>query len=86
MIRNEFGGINESFYNLYSITGDERYRWLAEYFYHNDVIDPLKELRDDLGTKHTNTFIESDSRSPQLRVNPQRDKQETIGILLAHHD
>ena len=57
MIRNEFGGINESFYNLYAITGDERYRWLAEYFYHNDVIDPLKELRDDLGTKHTNTFI-----------------------------
>lgn len=57
MIRNEFGGINESFYNLYAITGDERYRWLANYFYHNEVIDPLKELHDDLGTKHTNTFI-----------------------------
>lgn len=57
MIRNEFGGINESFYNLYAITGEERYRWLANYFYHNEVIDPLKELRDDLGTKHTNTFI-----------------------------
>lgn len=57
MIRNEFGGINESFYNLYAITGDERYRWLAHFFYHNDVIDPLKEQRDDLGTKHTNTFI-----------------------------
>ena len=57
MIRNEFGGVNESFYNLYAITGDERYQWLAEFFYHNDVIDPLKEQRDDLGTKHTNTFI-----------------------------
>lgn len=57
MIRNEFGGINESFYNLYSITGEERYRWLAEYFYHNDVIDPLKRRKEDLGTKHTNTFI-----------------------------
>ena len=57
MIRNEFGGINESFYNLYALTGDERYRWLAGFFYHNDVIDPLKEQRDDLGTKHTNTFI-----------------------------
>ena len=32
MIRNEFGGINESFYNLYAITGDDNYRWLAEYF------------------------------------------------------
>lgn len=57
MIRNEFGGINESFYNLYAITGNERHLWLAQYFYHNDVIDPLKELKDDLGTKHTNTFI-----------------------------
>ena len=57
MIRNEFGGINESFYNLYALTGNEDYHWLAEYFYHNDVIDPLKELKDDLGTKHTNTFI-----------------------------
>jgi DUF1680 family protein len=49
--------VNESFYNLYAITGDERHRWLAQFFYHNEVIDPLKELRDDLGTKHTNTFI-----------------------------
>lgn len=57
MIRNEFGGVNESFYNLYAVTGDERYRWLAQFFYHNEVIDLLKELRDDLGTKHTNTFI-----------------------------
>ncbi|MDO4180701.1 MAG: glycoside hydrolase family 127 protein, partial [Bacteroidales bacterium] len=57
MIRNEFGGINESFYNLYAITGKEEYRWLAEYFYHNDVIDPLKQGKEDLGTKHTNTFI-----------------------------
>lgn len=31
MIRNEFGGINESFYNLYAATGDERYRWLAHF-------------------------------------------------------
>lgn len=57
MLRNEFGGINESFYNLYSITADERYRWLAQFFYHNDVIDPLKQQKDELGTKHTNTFI-----------------------------
>ncbi len=57
MIRNEFGGINESFYNLYALTGDERYRWLARFFYHNEMIDPLKAGKDDLGTKHTNTFI-----------------------------
>lgn len=57
MIRNEFGGVNEAFYNLYAITGDERYRTLSEFFYHNDVIDPLKQRNGDLGTKHTNTFI-----------------------------
>ena len=57
MLRNEFGGVNEAFYNLYSITGDNRYRELAEYFYHNDVIDPLADGCTDFGTKHTNTFI-----------------------------
>lgn len=57
MIRNEFGGINESFYNLYAITGNECYQWLAHYFYHNEVIDLLKAQNTDMGTKHTNTFI-----------------------------
>ncbi|MDE7407643.1 MAG: glycoside hydrolase family 127 protein, partial [Muribaculaceae bacterium] len=57
MLRNEFGGVNESFYNLYAITGDRRYMELARYFYHNDVIDPLKDGNYDFGTKHTNTFI-----------------------------
>lgn len=57
MIRNEFGGINEAFYNLYSLTGKEEYLFLAHFFYHNDVIDPLAAGEDNFGTKHTNTFI-----------------------------
>lgn len=57
MIRNEFGGVNEAFYNLYSLTGDDRFLWLARFFYHDEVIGPLKELDGDMGTKHTNTFI-----------------------------
>ena len=57
MIRNEFGGINEAFYNLYSITEDSHHLWLARFFYHNEVIDPLAQGRDELGTRHTNTFI-----------------------------
>lgn len=57
MIRNEFGGINEAFYNLYAITGNENDCWLAKFFYHNEVIDPLKAGNADLGSKHTNTFI-----------------------------
>lgn len=57
MIRNEFGGFNEAMYELYAITKDERYLKVANYFYHNDKIDPLKHGNDDLGTNHANTFI-----------------------------
>ena len=57
MLRNEFGGMNEAMYDLYTITGDERYRTLAEFFHHNDVIDPLREDTAAFGTLHTNTFI-----------------------------
>ena len=57
MLRNEFGGINEAFYNLFAVTGDKKYKNLAEFFYHNEVIDPLKARDNDFGTKHTNTFI-----------------------------
>lgn len=57
MLRNEFGGVNEAMYNLYSITGNPHFKELAGYFYHNDVIDPLKQGNRDFGTKHTNTFI-----------------------------
>lgn len=57
MLRNEFGGINEAFYNLYAITGDEKHRWLAEFFHHNEVIDPLYDGEAEFGTRHTNTFI-----------------------------
>ena len=57
MIRNEFGGVNDAFYNLYSITGNEKHKWLAEFFYHNEVIDPLKSGIDNFENKHANTFI-----------------------------
>ncbi|MGK9124472.1 glycoside hydrolase family 127 protein [Olivibacter sp. SA151] len=57
MLRNEFGGINEAFYNLYAITGNEKDRRLATFFYHNDVIDPLADEKADLMGKHANTFI-----------------------------
>ena len=57
MIRNEFGGVNESFYNLYAITGNPQHKKLAEFFYHNAVIDPLAEKKDSLYLKHANTFI-----------------------------
>ncbi len=52
MIRNEFGGVNDSFYTLYQITGDEKYKWLGEFFYHEAVLDPLKLGEDNLEKKH----------------------------------
>ena len=57
MIRNEFGGFNDAMYQLYAITHDERYLWVARFFYHNEKIDPLKQGNMDLGTNHANTFI-----------------------------
>lgn len=57
MIRNEFGGFNEAMYELYALTKDERYLWVARFFYHNEKIDPLKAGNTDLGTNHANTFI-----------------------------
>lgn len=57
MIRNEFGGFNEAMYGLYALTKDEKYLWVARYFYHNEKIDPLKAGNPDLGTNHANTFI-----------------------------
>ncbi|HKZ65831.1 MAG TPA: beta-L-arabinofuranosidase domain-containing protein [Chitinophagaceae bacterium] len=57
MLRVEFGGINESFYNLYAITGKKEYKWLGEFFYHREVLDPLEQGKDNLDKKHANTFI-----------------------------
>ena len=57
MLRNEFGGINDSFYNLYAITGNANDKWLADFFYHNETLDPLQKGEDNLNTKHANTFI-----------------------------
>lgn len=57
MIRNEFGGFNETMYELYAITRDEKFLQVARFFYHNEKIDPLKNGNPDLGTNHANTFI-----------------------------
>ena len=57
MLRNEFGGMNDSFYALYGITGNADYKFLAEYFYHEDALDPLLKKEDNLNKKHANTYI-----------------------------
>lgn len=57
MLRNEFGGMNDAFYNLYSVTGNTEHLKLAEMFYHKAVLDPLANQQDKLNTLHANTII-----------------------------
>lgn len=89
MIRNEFGGVNESFYNLYSITGNPEHKKLAEFFYHNAVIDPLAEKEDSLQFKHANTFIPKiigEARNYELHANERsRDIAEFFWQTVIDH-
>ena len=55
MIRNEFGGFNEAMYQLYALTKDERYLWVARFF-KVPLLSP-QGGRIDLGTLHANTLI-----------------------------
>lgn len=57
MLRNEFGGMNDAFYNLYSITGNPKHLQLAKMFYHNAALDPLAAQEDKLNPTHANTII-----------------------------
>jgi DUF1680 family protein len=57
MLSCEFGGINESFADLYADTGDKRWLALSEKFHHKAVVDPLAEKKDILGGKHGNTQV-----------------------------
>jgi DUF1680 family protein len=53
----EHGGINESFAELYSRTGDRRWLKLSERLNHHRVLDPLAAGKDDLPYLHANTQI-----------------------------
>ena len=53
----EFGGINESFTELYAITGDKKYLQLFDTFHHKAILDPLAQGVDILPGKHANTQI-----------------------------
>jgi DUF1680 family protein len=53
----EQGGMMESAWNLYGITGDARYRALAIRFEHHKMLDPLAANEDQLSGNHANTNI-----------------------------
>jgi hypothetical protein len=57
MLRCEYGGISETFADLYADTNDEKYLILAEIFYQKSFLDSLKAGKDVLPGKHANTNI-----------------------------
>jgi DUF1680 family protein len=57
MLSCEFGGMNESFAELYALTQEPRFLAMAEKFYHRAVLDPLAEGIDCLPGLHGNTQI-----------------------------
>ncbi|CAN1565407.1 Beta-L-arabinofuranosidase, GH127 [Fimbriimonadaceae bacterium] len=57
MLAQEHGGINESFADVYAITGDKKYLALAQRFNHLALLKPLREHQDRLTGLHANTQI-----------------------------
>jgi DUF1680 family protein len=57
MLQVEHGGMSEVLIDLYSRTGNERYRDASLRFHHHAVIEPLRAGRDELPGKHANTQI-----------------------------
>ncbi|WP_041524975.1 glycoside hydrolase family 127 protein [Gilvimarinus agarilyticus] len=57
MLTTEYGGMNETFADVYQITGDKKYLTLAKQFSHKKVLIPLQHERDELTGLHANTQI-----------------------------
>src|SRR3546814_11800029 len=53
----EYGGINESFAELYARTNDRPWLAMAELFYDKRVLDPLAAREDRLATFPANTQV-----------------------------
>lgn len=57
MLLVEQGGMAEVSFNLYAVTGKDKYRDLGYRFYHHKILDPLAAGTDDLDHNHANTNI-----------------------------
>ena len=78
MLACEHGGINETFADLYAITGNQRYLELAEKFYHKFVLDPLSRCEDKLTGLHANTQIPKVIGSARIYELTGEEKFKTI--------
>jgi hypothetical protein len=57
MLRCEYGGISETFADLYADTKDEKYMKLSGLFYQKSFLDSMKAGKDILPGRHSNTNI-----------------------------
>ena len=57
MLISEHGGLNETFADVYAITGDKKYLRLAHQFSDQRMLEPLLRGEDNLTGKHANTQI-----------------------------
>ena len=57
MLDTEHGGINEIFADLFELTGNADYRWMAQRFSHKAILEPLARSEDHLDGLHANTQI-----------------------------
>ena len=57
MLRSEHGGLNETFADVYAMTGDSKYLDLAKRFSHMAILNPLLAREDKLTGLHANTQI-----------------------------
>ena len=57
MLDVEHGGMNDSFAQLYGITGNEDYLALARRFSHDRILSPLTKHKDELTGLHANTQV-----------------------------
>lgn len=57
MLKVEFGGMNEEFLNVAALTGNDKYRAVADRFFHHAVLDPLARQEDRLEGLHANTQV-----------------------------
>lgn len=78
MLRNEFGGMNEAWYNLYSITGNPEHKKLGDLFYHKAVLDPLALQQDRLHKMHANTVIPKINGEARAYELTGREKERAI--------
>ncbi len=90
MHKTEFGGMMESAYNLYGITGDINDKKLAEFFYDHRVMDPLAQKIDKLAGLHANTQIPKITGAARGYELTGNEKEKTIAdffwqTVIDHH-